>query len=696
MPPDRKLQRWLDLLAALLRRRFPVSFAELKPEVPGYQGDGDEAVRRMFERDKDELRRFGIPIVTRTTDEGESTYELKTRDFYLPFLTMIGAERERAPVAGDRYGYRSLPQLAFEPDELAAIADGAKLAAQLGDPPLADHVESAMRKLAFDLPVDALAPAPIHVRGGVTVDQAVLDTLAGAVRRRKRVTFTYHAIGSDRTSPREVLPYGLFFLNGHWYLAAATADDPTVKNYRVSRMDSVSANEARPKAPDFDVPKGFSLREHARSRHAWELGDSDAEEVTVRFHARNGAVTAAARLGEAIQGAPPDERRFRVRRREAFVRWILSYAGEAEVLGPPAVREAWQQLARETLAALDAPPPPMALDILTVREPERAYGTLAPQPGTAATKLRRLLHLIPLVADDADHRVAELAAQSGLDEETVVKDLMSLADRFNDPGGFLEAVRVTVEAEQVSVRTDHFRRPMRLTLAELAALDLGLAMLAGGERPGEGQAAIARARERLQQAIARVPDFDGDEGVRAAMLSAHADPTTLALARDALRQRRVLTIWYQGAGNEEATARDVRPYALAFARGSWYLVAHCERSHGVRIFRLDRVADAKLAARDYEIPADFTLDAMLDGERLFTGQAPATLRVRYSPRIARWIAERERLAPAADGSVTQELPCADVEWAARHVLQYGPEAQVLAPPEVRDAIRRRLEAVTGG
>lgn len=32
------------------------------------------------------------------------------------------------------------------------------------------------------------------------------------------------------------------------------------------------------------------------------------------------------------------------------------------------------------------------------------------------------------------------------------------------------------------------------------------------------------------------------------------------------------------------------------------------------------------------------------------------MRVRYSPRIARWIAERERLAEEADGSVAMDVP----------------------------------------
>ena len=77
------------------------------------------------------------------------------------------------------------------------------------------------------------------------------------------------------------------------------------------------------------------------------------------------------------------------------------------------------------------------------------------------------------------------------------------------------------------------------------------------------------------------------------------------------------------------------------------------------------------------------------------GEAEDKLVVRYSPRVARWIAEREGKRVADDGCVVVEYPLADLRWAVRHVLQYGPDAEVLSPPRVRDEIRRRLQALTG-
>ena len=87
-----KLQRWIDLLAALLGHRMPVTFAELAKEVPGYLDDGSVAagnpsasLKRMFERDKDVLLALGVPIES-IGEEGseESAYRVRTKDIYLP------------------------------------------------------------------------------------------------------------------------------------------------------------------------------------------------------------------------------------------------------------------------------------------------------------------------------------------------------------------------------------------------------------------------------------------------------------------------------------------------------------------------------------------------------------------------------------------------------------------------------------
>jgi proteasome accessory factor B len=352
-----KVQRWIDLLAALLGHRMPVTFMELAKDVPAYLADGSAAagspsatLKRMFERDKLELLELGVPILS-IGEEGsdESAYTLRSKDFYLPYLGIVAGRGIERPTTVDRYGYRALETLAFEPDELEAIVEGTRRVSQVGDPVLAEEARNAVRKLAFDLPLGA-ADGPgdaVLVPPRRRADTKVLATLGDALFRRKRVTFSYHTMGPDASANRSTEPYGLFFVSGHWYLAARDVEKDALRNFRVSRIAALKINSAKALTADYTIPRGFSLRQHAQSRQAWEIGDGDAFEAVVEFTGDSGAVLAAAALGR------PDEssaslRRFKVRRADSFARWLFSFAGDATPVSPAALVEEYASLTERT------------------------------------------------------------------------------------------------------------------------------------------------------------------------------------------------------------------------------------------------------------------------------------------------------------------------------------------------------------
>lgn len=346
-----KVQRWVDLITALLRRGSPVSFETLSHEVPAYSNarQGHDARMRMFERDKDELRALGVPIDTAPDEEGNLTlYVLKSRTFYLPYVSVSPTgqptgtpNRPRGP------GYQGLPLLAFTPDQLAQVIRAARRVQQMRHPALAADADSALRKLAHDVSLagdhgrEVTLPSPAHE------DAQVLEALDGAVRRRKLVTFRYHSIERDVTAERTVQPYGLLFISGAWYLVAHDPAVSAIRNFRVSRIGNPVVNQQRPQTSDFTVPADFDLWKRAESRRAWELGDDDAMTVTVRFDVSNAYAAAGADLGRPQKNG---SRSFVVRRTEPFVRWLLSFGGAARPVSPAPVVAAWRELAAETAA----------------------------------------------------------------------------------------------------------------------------------------------------------------------------------------------------------------------------------------------------------------------------------------------------------------------------------------------------------
>jgi proteasome accessory factor C len=308
---------------------------------------------------------------------------------------------------------------------------------------------------------------------------------------------------------------------------------------------------------------------------------------------------------------------------------------------------------------------------------------------TAAARLRRILLLIPHLADGDEHAVDDLARAIGTDRDTLVRDIETLVTRADDPGGFVPGVQIYFTGDRVSLTSTPFRRPMRLTASELGALELGLAMLRA-ERPPDERRAINGALDRLRKALVAIPSDAVAAANREASLPNVGDPSTLAAVQKAMASRRKIRIRYWSSAKTEASERTVQPYALVVASGSWYALAYCESSREVRPFRLDRIEAVEQTSDSYEVPATFSVDEHLNDRKVLRVGEPRRMRVRYSPRIARWIAEREGVEPDADGSLTMDHPLLDVQWGVRHVLQYGPDAEVLEPAEVRDELRRRV------
>jgi proteasome accessory factor C len=314
-------------------------------------------------------------------------------------------------------------------------------------------------------------------------------------------------------------------------------------------------------------------------------------------------------------------------------------------------------------------------------------------PDTAAQQLRRILRIIPEIADGQEHDLEDIAKRAGVSKNTLLSDLRSIADRYTAPGGFVEGVQIFLGPDTVEVASDHFLRPMGLTVQELCALELGLAILQA-EGPPDETPAIERTRERLRKVIASMPIDIDQSPMRHAEIAPTEGLPFLNDLRKALRDRQKARIQYRRSGSDEASTRIVRLYTIMPASGMWYAVAWCEMSEDLRVFRMDRVEGAEILADVYEIPSDFSVTETLQGGKGLKAEIPSTgMKVKYSPRIARWIAERERVSPDADGSLTLEHPLADADWGLRHVLQYGPDAEVIEPLELRGEIVKRLEAM---
>ena len=83
----------------------------------------------------------------------------------------------------------------------------------------------------------------------------------------------------------------------------------------------------------------------------------------------------------------------------------------------------------------------------------------------------------------------------------------------------------------------------------------------------------------------------------------------------------------------------------------------------------------------------------------FMGEAQ-TVRVRFSADIAEYIKEKtwhdsQSISDLEDGDILFEARVAGIEEIKYWILRWGSKAEVLSPPELKDAVRREAEAMVG-
>jgi proteasome accessory factor C len=315
-------------------------------------------------------------------------------------------------------------------------------------------------------------------------------------------------------------------------------------------------------------------------------------------------------------------------------------------------------------------------------------------PDDAAAQLRRLLITLAALADDSPHRIRDLATMVGVDEKTLASDLRTLVTRSGyEPAGFAETIRLSFESERVQMFAPVLRRPMALTSAEVGALELGLATLRLELPPHE--AAIAEsARARIVKAATLLDRHQrGLETHAVRGTASDVERTHLSVLREAFKSQRKVRLQYRTGGALQANTRSVHPYGLINFRGTWYLLAHCEIANSIRIFRVDRMAGVTVLEEPATVPSNLDLKATLTDGQAMVGRAADVVRVRYSKDVARWIREDYQVKEQKDGSVVVDHPLLDDGWAVRHVLHYGPTAEVLSPPRIRALIADRLAAI---
>jgi proteasome accessory factor B len=319
----KRAERLVNLVIALLGTRQYVTAARIRATVPGYEADdgsdrADEAFKRMFERDKAELREMGVPLETGRTSvfDTEDGYRIARADYELPEITLTG---EEAAAVG----------LALRLWESAQLAGAA---------------HSALVKLkAAGIDVDPGRAIPLQPR--LDAGEPAFEPCYAAARDRRLLEFDYRRPDEDTPAHRRVQPWGVVAWHGRWYLVGQDLDRQAPRVFRLSRV----VGTPRPVGPaEAFEPPAVDLTELVARQDG-------GEERLVVVRARPGTAIGLRRT--AIPLGPTDDGEDRLELRttdpDGLAGQLAQYGADVVVEHPAEVRDAViERLTR--LAALSA------------------------------------------------------------------------------------------------------------------------------------------------------------------------------------------------------------------------------------------------------------------------------------------------------------------------------------------------------
>ena len=225
---SRKSERLVNLTIALLATKRYLTKSEIFRTVEGYEGS-PEAMERMFERDKDDLRSLGITIELGTFDpifEDEAGYRITPSSYQLNLGELDGTDIALLSLAATAWSGAAL-----ERESTSALIK--------------------LSSMGIDSDSEALSLLTPQVSG--TDQNFVL--LTDAIVRRSETEFEY--LSADLSKQvRTIAPYSMRGESGSWYLVGLDRAKDSVRTFRLDRI--VSEVIVSKKSNTFDIPDQLS------------------------------------------------------------------------------------------------------------------------------------------------------------------------------------------------------------------------------------------------------------------------------------------------------------------------------------------------------------------------------------------------------------------------------------------------------
>jgi predicted DNA-binding transcriptional regulator YafY len=303
------------------------------------------------------LQSGGYPNASRLAIELEVSTKSVHRD--LEFMR----ERLQLPLEwdGSRNGYfytesvTAFPTLQITEGEVLALVVAEKALQQYRGTSFEKPLLSAIQKMEQALPdTISLSLSEIdqtisfRTRAEPILNLEVFDVLAKATAARQQLELTYRKPGHQQAEQRLVDPYHLANINGEWYLFGFDHLRKDIRTFVPARIKAI-----RQTGRSFTRSQKFSLEKRLRDSFGVHSGQGEFD-VLIRFSAavadyiREKKWHASQELKNLSNGGV--ELSLRLSSLVEVQRWILSWAGNAQVVAPEELRKAVQDAGARIVA----------------------------------------------------------------------------------------------------------------------------------------------------------------------------------------------------------------------------------------------------------------------------------------------------------------------------------------------------------
>ncbi|MBS0632829.1 MAG: WYL domain-containing protein [Verrucomicrobia bacterium] len=322
----------------------------------------------------------------------------------------------------------------------------------------------------------------------------------------------------------------------------------------------------------------------------------------------------------------------------------------------------------------------------------------APRAQLSRPPLQRMLRIHDELRRNTLTNCTKLVKMLEVSRKTIVRDIAFMRDQLDLPIEFdplIQAYRYTHPVNAFPT--------VHMTEGELLALLVAQRALQQYRgTPFHRQLEVAF--EKLAGGLRDRISFSPADELRAVSFKniglGRTDLAVFNTLSNAVLKQQAVEFDYRKPGETKKSHRRVHPYHLANRENSWYLVGYDREREGLRTFALPRIADVDVTKETFTRPDDFSPEKFFASALgVLGGSGNYRVVIRFAPAVAERVREREwhesqEMRELPDGRLELHLHLGALMEIEQWVLGWGAAAEVVAPVELQDNIRKTVRALS--